>query len=597
MSSFTSGSQPEGRPKTHLECLTGVLSGDILHQDSSDTIFQGKSRQTSGGAPVSTTSFPPLELVFSSPLRLEQKSAPVKKPANEKKWRWKKPKDRPKRPLSAYNIFFRNERQSMMDIKMQGYADPTDKTLGFAGLAKHVSTKWKILDQPTKSTFEKLAAVEKQKYFVSLDIWKKDKDNKNTSVVAEKNKTLDASSKAPKVMLKKSPLRRRQDHASTSSPSQIANYVDTNYAAPSTIQHQQNMLMAQIVWSQQMTMPIALEHQYTMAAAMQEQVVMMGIQNPYLGSYPRRMSMPMGRMELPNRPEPIVPRTQRSMSMPVCTVTHKWPSEESGDENAELKGEEELIQVDTMTDLPTFTNRRMSMPMTGTEPSIDPAVKLSRRSASMPLVNMDYLNSKANSSAVAGQKFFNSPELNSGYSSTVGMDHPLNADWGSSSHPDGVIISRRLSMPVVTGGNSKGTVTVQRRSSSMPMVNMDYLQTSSNITHKNGRAGCSESDELSTNLQEMSAHDDDCIHDGVIYSRRMSMPAVMPTPNMAQLKPSVTVSRRSMSMPLVNTEYVYNEQMQSFHEGNSEHDELAGANDTNMEDEFDDLLSQLRGSD
>lgn len=597
MSSYANGSQSEGRPKTHLECLTGVLSVDILHQDSSDAIFQGKSRQTTEGAPVSSMLYPPLEPVFSSPLRLEQKPAPVKKPANEKKWRWKKPKDRPKRPLSAYNIFFRNERQSMMDIKLQCCAEPTDKNLGFAGLAKHVSTKWKTLDQPTKSTFEKLAAVEKQKYFVSLDQWKKEKDNKDTSVVAEKNKSMDASSKSPKGMPKKSPLRRRQDHASTSSPPQIANYVDTIYAASSTIQHQQNMLMAQIVWSHQMNMPVALEHQYTMAAALQGQAAMMGVQDPYFSSYPRRMSMPMGIVDLPSRPEPVVPRTQRSMSMPVGTASLKWSSQDSGEENVEPEVEEELVQVDTMTDLPTFTNRRMSMPLTGTEPRIDPAVKFSRRSSSMPLVNMDYLNSVAISSALAGHKIFNSPELSSGCPSRLCMDPPLEADWGNSSHPDGVIISRRLSMPVVTGGNSKGAVTVQRRSSSMPMVNMDYIQTSSSIPPKNGCAGPSESDQLSANDQEVSALADDCIYDGVIYSRRMSMPAVMSTPNTTGSKPRVTVSRRSMSMPLVNTEYVYNEQMQSFHVGNSEHDELAGAMDTNMEDEFDDLLSQLRGSD
>jgi hypothetical protein len=135
---------------------------------------------------------------------------------------------------------------------------------------------------------------------------------------------------------------------------------------------------------------------------------------------------------------------------------------------------------------------------------------------------------------------------------------------------------------------------IRRRSSSMPMVNMEYFtNANTNVTHNTNSDVC---DQLSAGYDGAAsnhlAEGDDMVRDGVIYSRRMSMPAAMPTPTMVPSQYSgVTVSRRSMSMPMINTHEQQRLQQQQQHD-----DGMGGAMDMNMEDEFDDLLSQLRGS-
>jgi hypothetical protein len=100
-----------------------------------------------------------------------------------KKRPWRKPKDMPKRPLSAYNIFFADERKEILKTRGQesndlpsvsqdifaGGSSPSSaetqgKKLGFAGLARSVAAKWKTLDAETKSKCEKRANIEKARY-------------------------------------------------------------------------------------------------------------------------------------------------------------------------------------------------------------------------------------------------------------------------------------------------------------------------------------------------------------------------------------------------------------------------------------------------
>jgi hypothetical protein len=76
------------------------------------------------------------------------KTPPVKKQSTRRKW--KKPKDMPPRPLSAYNLFFAHS------------------------VARAIATKWKSLKPASRSRYEKLAEKEEgRRYKVKLSEWKK----------------------------------------------------------------------------------------------------------------------------------------------------------------------------------------------------------------------------------------------------------------------------------------------------------------------------------------------------------------------------------------------------------------------------------------
>jgi hypothetical protein len=89
----------------------------------------------------------------------------------------------PKRPLSAYNIFFRKERQVLLGEDLALEFEITDQTrrkhrkthgkIGFAEMAKLVGQRWKKLDTTTKQGFEEQANHEKERYVEHLKVWKK----------------------------------------------------------------------------------------------------------------------------------------------------------------------------------------------------------------------------------------------------------------------------------------------------------------------------------------------------------------------------------------------------------------------------------------
>ena len=103
---------------------------------------------------------------------------------------WKKPTDKPKRPLSAYNIFFQLERDRIVageperlftkdDIEKVRIV-PADqmpkrrKTHGkiaFADLARKIGSKWKQLPVANKVLFEDRAKIEKARYENEVAQW------------------------------------------------------------------------------------------------------------------------------------------------------------------------------------------------------------------------------------------------------------------------------------------------------------------------------------------------------------------------------------------------------------------------------------------
>lgn len=139
-----------------------------LHGETQDK-KQPAHPTSSGGDPKSPP--PPI----GSQLSTSPAAAAKKKP-------WRKPKDMPKRPLSAYNLFFADERKQLLKAREPASNDlavsrdmfsgntsppPSEtkgKKLGFAGLARSVAAKWKTLDAEAKSKYEKQADVEKARY-------------------------------------------------------------------------------------------------------------------------------------------------------------------------------------------------------------------------------------------------------------------------------------------------------------------------------------------------------------------------------------------------------------------------------------------------
>lgn len=98
--------------------------------------------------------------------------AAVDKPKN-----WKKPKDMPRRPLSAYNLFFKSERLSIVTSISDGPNSPLGRNgktvgIGFAGLARDIASKWKTLDSSEKSVFEEQAKIEKLRYHKEISVWR-----------------------------------------------------------------------------------------------------------------------------------------------------------------------------------------------------------------------------------------------------------------------------------------------------------------------------------------------------------------------------------------------------------------------------------------
>ena len=92
-----------------------------------------------------------------------------------KKRRAKKPDDMPRRPLSAYNIFFQNQRRMIVDgdhtMPIQLHMPRAPRTtrcrkrlhrkmhgkIGFVDLAKTIGRKWKKLSDEEKQPYLRLA--------------------------------------------------------------------------------------------------------------------------------------------------------------------------------------------------------------------------------------------------------------------------------------------------------------------------------------------------------------------------------------------------------------------------------------------------------
>lgn len=127
---------------------------------------------------------------------------------------WKKPADMPKRPLSAYNIFFRDERERLLSAGSEGKQGDADTVcsdeakagakkqkkpsgIGFANLAKTIASRWKELDDEVRAPYEKIAATEKKKYDELVADWRIKQSAKKKAQALAKKEGSDERKAAP----------------------------------------------------------------------------------------------------------------------------------------------------------------------------------------------------------------------------------------------------------------------------------------------------------------------------------------------------------------------------------------------------------------
>jgi len=109
-----------------------------------------------------------------------------KKRRKKRKKKWTKPEGKPKRPLSAYNIFFAKERILMLGkdvptaeqeaLKKKVHCKTHGK-ISFAVMARTIGAKWRGLGSNDKKFFEDRARGEKARYLAELAIWKEAQKN------------------------------------------------------------------------------------------------------------------------------------------------------------------------------------------------------------------------------------------------------------------------------------------------------------------------------------------------------------------------------------------------------------------------------------
>ena len=95
---------------------------------------------------------------------------PHSKKQKHLRWTWRKPPDKPKRPLSAYNLFFADVRRSLLNERC-AHGVPKHG-LGFGNLARTVATQWKEIDRSRKRQYELQAEIEHEHYQMELARWK-----------------------------------------------------------------------------------------------------------------------------------------------------------------------------------------------------------------------------------------------------------------------------------------------------------------------------------------------------------------------------------------------------------------------------------------
>ena len=80
---------------------------------------------------------------------------------------------KPKRPLSAYNLFFKHERERLLESNTERSEGRFKRKIGFGALAQFIAQKWKNTDDERREYFRDLAAEDMVRYKREKAEWKK----------------------------------------------------------------------------------------------------------------------------------------------------------------------------------------------------------------------------------------------------------------------------------------------------------------------------------------------------------------------------------------------------------------------------------------
>lgn len=150
-------------PKTKLDVLDPFIEsneGSIASDDHSEFSCMPKSDLRSDTNAVSES------ISMDSRKRRSTSISPTSEITGPITRRKKKPKGMPKRPLSAYNLFFQSEKS-----KIQAAAEGSGERIGFEGLGKIIGKKWKELSNAERKMYEKLAEKDTTRYRKEMEAY------------------------------------------------------------------------------------------------------------------------------------------------------------------------------------------------------------------------------------------------------------------------------------------------------------------------------------------------------------------------------------------------------------------------------------------
>lgn len=91
--------------------------------------------------------------------------------------------DKPKRPRTAYNLFFRDERQrllTVLPVRAAGKPKKSHGKIGFEDMGRAIGSRWRNLDKAEKDHYKALAEADKARYQVEMRAYKAMETKKHT---------------------------------------------------------------------------------------------------------------------------------------------------------------------------------------------------------------------------------------------------------------------------------------------------------------------------------------------------------------------------------------------------------------------------------